>query len=163
MTFRASLTIMVSSFILKLFVYFVPFTTRPHAMQSLPAVSWFTATVSTPLTSFRHWTHYLLTTSFSVKPLTCSSTAHMTFVSSISQESTTLLQTPCWGQTLTLEHLLTIHRFEPYHRVKCGEVFSLQPPRDQLGASQKWTYPRIGKSIWELLKGFLCNIFGIDQ
>jgi hypothetical protein len=23
--------------------------------------------------------------------------------------------------------------------------------------------PRIGKSIWELLKGFLCNNFGIDQ
>ena len=38
---------------------------------------------------------------------------------------------------LTLEPQLTIHRFEPYHRVKRGEVFSLQPPRDQMGAYQK--------------------------
>jgi hypothetical protein len=38
-----------------------------------------------------------------------------------------------------LEHQpnLTIHQFEPYRRIKTGEVYSLQPPRNALGASQK--------------------------
>jgi hypothetical protein len=42
-----------------------------------------------------------------------------------------------FDRALSLQPNLTIHRFEPYHRVKSGDIFSLQPPRDQLGASKK--------------------------
>jgi len=38
---------------------------------------------------------------------------------------------------LTLEPELTIHHFEPYHHVKRGDIFQLQPPRDQMGAVKK--------------------------
>ena len=42
-----------------------------------------------------------------------------------------------FDRALTLEPELTIHHFEPYHRVKRGDVFQLQPPRDQMGAVKK--------------------------
>jgi len=42
-----------------------------------------------------------------------------------------------FDRALTLAPRLTIHHFEPYHRIKRGEVFTLQPPRDLLGALQK--------------------------
>jgi hypothetical protein len=42
-----------------------------------------------------------------------------------------------FDHTLALDPDLTIHRFEPYCRLKRGEVFSLQPPQEQMGAIKK--------------------------
>ena len=58
-------------------------------------------------------------------------------VSGINNSVADALSRADFDRALTLQPNLTIHRFKPYHRVKRGEVFSLQPPRDLLGATQK--------------------------
>lgn len=42
-----------------------------------------------------------------------------------------------FDRALQLQPNLTIHQFEPYHRHKAGTVYTLQPPRDMLGALKK--------------------------
>ena len=42
-----------------------------------------------------------------------------------------------FDRALQLQPNLTIRQFEPYHRLRSGAVYTLQPPRDTLGASKK--------------------------